>query len=421
MGSIYEYAHLVIAADMARDSDFGFFSARANYAQTITVPLHKKFAGGLDELYVEEHEAALIRRGHFLGKIETSLKDHKPEPVWSRGWCFRERMLASRVLHFTSHELVWECKTGTNCECGHVAPQDVYNPAATLKRDFEAARRIDSDSTASIWTWWSIVSAFSYCLLTIKTDRLPAISGAARQVQTQDLGPYFARLWREDMPRALLWCSERSPGSHCERPKPYVAPTWSWASIDGPVRPPHKTQSWDLDSSTGSIASNDGHTEESTTDTVHETSTVDSKSLDIVKEVNIAKIVAVHCKTDGEVDPFVQVLDGWLKLRAPVAQARVRCNDHMDVWPSLFSESDMRISSHHVFLDLSSDEAMVWDSNIQYDVLCVLLCHGCMYGIGALLLRPSTRVSGACERVGIVDEDDKIRFEDWPVETLTIV
>jgi len=294
----------------------------------------------------------------------------------------------------------------------------VSGPAATLKRDFEAARRIDSDSTASIWAWWSIVSAFSYCLLTIKTDRLPAISGAARQVQTQDLGPYFAGLWRGDMPRALLWLSARSPGSHCERPKSYVAPTWSWASIDGPVHPPHKTQSWDPDSSTGSIASNDGHTEESTTDTVHETSTVDSKSLDIVKEVNIAKIVDVHCKTDGEVDQFVQVLDGWLKLRAPVARARVR---RMAPRLSLFSESDVEISCHGVFLDLSSDEAMVWDSNIQYDVLCVLLCHGGLHGIGALLLRPSTRVSGAYERVGIAGVGDKIRFEDWPVETLTIV
>jgi hypothetical protein len=41
-------------------------------------------------------------------------------PVLKRGWCFQERLLSRRVLHFAQDELVWECKTGYGCECGYL-------------------------------------------------------------------------------------------------------------------------------------------------------------------------------------------------------------------------------------------------------------------------------------------------------------
>jgi hypothetical protein len=38
-------------------------------------------------------------------------------PLLTRAWVFQERLLASRVVHFSHHELVWECNQTGNCQC----------------------------------------------------------------------------------------------------------------------------------------------------------------------------------------------------------------------------------------------------------------------------------------------------------------
>lgn len=49
---------------------------------------------------------------------------------------------------------------------------------------------------------------------------------------------YVAGMWRRYLEGKLLWMAHgnHKPGS-CTRPREYRAPTWSWASIDGPVTP----------------------------------------------------------------------------------------------------------------------------------------------------------------------------------------
>lgn len=39
-------------------------------------------------------------------------------PLLSRAWGFQERLLATRAVHFTPSELVWECQEARWCECG---------------------------------------------------------------------------------------------------------------------------------------------------------------------------------------------------------------------------------------------------------------------------------------------------------------
>lgn len=38
-------------------------------------------------------------------------------PLFSRAWCFQERLLATRILHYTEQEIVFECRTGYQCKC----------------------------------------------------------------------------------------------------------------------------------------------------------------------------------------------------------------------------------------------------------------------------------------------------------------
>ena len=37
-----------------------------------------------------------------------------------RGWALQERLLATRVAHFTAIEVIWECNEQAACECGYL-------------------------------------------------------------------------------------------------------------------------------------------------------------------------------------------------------------------------------------------------------------------------------------------------------------
>ncbi|KAL5331591.1 hypothetical protein ACEPPN_001125 [Leptodophora sp. 'Broadleaf-Isolate-01'] len=81
--------------------------------------------------------------------------------------------------------------------------------------------------------WGSIMWNFTRCAITFPSDRFPAISGLAREVYRHTDWAYVAGLWKEYIHLGLLW-STRDVASPA---KEYVAPSWSWASLDirGPV------------------------------------------------------------------------------------------------------------------------------------------------------------------------------------------
>jgi hypothetical protein len=64
--------------------------------------------------------------------------------------------------------------------------------------------------------------------LTVSSDKLPAISGLAREIQIHTSATYKAGIWLEDDYRGLLWSYFDSG----RRIDPYRAPSWSWAAMD---------------------------------------------------------------------------------------------------------------------------------------------------------------------------------------------
>lgn len=78
-------------------------------------------------------------------------------------------------------------------------------------------------------TWYSIVSEYSNCQLTLAEDKLPALSGLASRFQAITKDEYIAGHWRINLEQSLFWTC--IPGAF--RVKLYRAPTWSWASIEG--------------------------------------------------------------------------------------------------------------------------------------------------------------------------------------------
>jgi hypothetical protein len=80
--------------------------------------------------------------------------------------------------------------------------------------------------------WKTCVNQYSKCHLTIKTDKLVAISGIAKFVgkTLSSDNTYLAGLWESEHILHMLWSNiSRLKGT---RVKTYRAPSWSWACLD---------------------------------------------------------------------------------------------------------------------------------------------------------------------------------------------
>ena len=70
----------------------------------------------------------------FYLRIDKQISHHEYDPVLAskklpdsqrlslhtRSWALQERILVTRIVHFTGQELVWECRTSSSCECRHL-------------------------------------------------------------------------------------------------------------------------------------------------------------------------------------------------------------------------------------------------------------------------------------------------------------
>jgi hypothetical protein len=141
-----------------------------------------------------------------------------------------------------------------------------------------------SDRDEVLLCWRTIVEEYSSRELTRASDKLPALSGLAHMVQAAIGSEYAAGLWFNDFLRGLLWRRARPSSaalnrvqsrataggevshslllrrfsnylsdfiaastSHNTHPmesptvsghaesSPYIAPSWSWASVKGPI------------------------------------------------------------------------------------------------------------------------------------------------------------------------------------------
>lgn len=82
--------------------------------------------------------------------------------------------------------------------------------------------------------WRNLIQGYSSCALTKPEDRLPAFAGIAKLFQEITGDEYLAGLWRSRFLDGLDW-RVREPQSDTTRS--YRAPSWSWASVNGPIKP----------------------------------------------------------------------------------------------------------------------------------------------------------------------------------------
>lgn len=225
-----------------------------------------------------------------------------------RGWVLQEQLLAQRTLYFSANQILWDCREGRCSEtypalCGAVAPRSDHSNGSAAKSLYhysplDEVRETIGEATSFIHRngthlpqnfgkeylmsgWCKFVTQYSRKQLTFEEDRLPAISGIAKQFAQATQYNWAAGLWLEQMPEILLWDTRSSvAASQQSRGR---GPTWSWASLG---RPCHFSPS-------------------------------------ILQDpFVVSKVLGVKCKTvDG--NPFGTVSEGTLRLLAPILELSI--------------------------------------------------------------------------------------------------
>ncbi|KAK0666983.1 heterokaryon incompatibility protein-domain-containing protein, partial [Cercophora samala] len=215
MASIYGNSHLNIAATASRDGRGGCFRPRRPSAlHPVKMTIHDRDFYLLDaEMWWEAFEKA---------------------PLNTRAWVLQERLLSPRVLHFDHDQLVWECNELTASER---YPHGINGliPAPRFLRN-----RLDSLLQTALLpgqelfhAWKPIIRAYSSCALTKSSDKLIALHGIASRIKDVLKASYSAGLFSTNLESQLLW--KVLENEKATRPDQHVAPSWSWASMIGPV------------------------------------------------------------------------------------------------------------------------------------------------------------------------------------------
>lgn len=243
MGDYYANAFFTIAASSSKNSTVPFINRRSLYYIPHRFPFGEDGNSGVHvrRLGVEGH---LAKRVRSVNINDVHIK--KLTMTHSQGWIWQESALSVRVLNFAPSELIWECRQEVKSECEY-EPQTL--PSLGLARKYHNVKEQPFE------LWQELVQSYSARNLGYFNDLLPAISGLAKRVQDQTGSRYFAGIWEEKLVPSLLWEVTRGFDRFAEPlpkvpnpidpttqvPKKCMAPSWSWASIEGWVRTSDKS------------------------------------------------------------------------------------------------------------------------------------------------------------------------------------
>jgi hypothetical protein len=313
-------------------------------------------------------------------------------PLLERGWVVQEQLLSRRVVYFGHDEVHFECR------------EKVYRES-----DWELFIDREGRPGGRVWgnlglsshicdVWDTVVHMYTERSLTMATDKLPALAGLARRHCDDTGDDYKAGLFVSSLLWQLQWLGRRDSDAiddDCSSTR-YIAPTWSWASYDGPVR----FNSHYIEGEKGPMA----------------------------------EVVEVVTVPESEENPFGRLLSGHLILRARIQSLRlVRRRTFGSEWSwdmgklaDAASLSAQRLdgrSSSHAGCQLDVD-ILPRECGSECVVECVLLWirtsfQGLMYAwYGIALKRVASKPLPVYERIGAVggavrDETSPVDFDEF--------
>lgn len=237
MTTIYRDCTITVSAMSSKKSDHGFLTKSPDDGEVVnweSAPINSLQDN-------DEDVQAMV--GRFDPRQEESLYDleyneEKKGPLARRGWTLQESVLSPRLLYYGANLIHWTCpsvRLSANGMRG-MHKRDKKYPAVTrvvfdgrLRRQRRFPRS-KKDMEDILLDYYGIVDSYCARKLTYPSDKFAAFSGITQRLQPV-LGDYLAGLWRCDLVRGLWWTKKVGGGPVSED----GAPSWSWASVDGPV------------------------------------------------------------------------------------------------------------------------------------------------------------------------------------------
>jgi hypothetical protein len=304
MADIFSNSQLTIAASHAASGAEGCFSLHLKRPYPLWGKRPRKVyhpalwdtfkTEGLDRDGIQKEFSVCIKPPHGL---YNDITGQPREPLLKRSWVFQEQILSPRILHFACGELYFECKSYVVCECsGWTARSDSSKWETRWRRAREVLLKRDKDrsmylkpreqNAREFEAYRALVETYTQLDITNELDRLPALSGVTSGRQDQ----YLAGMWRGILLESLHWAPAiptPQTTNWAHRPYHYRAPTWSWASIESPIR----------------------HVETEFYKSHH-------------SAIFLATVISAHCTPEGR-DPRGRVSNGTLKIRSHTVTAQV--------------------------------------------------------------------------------------------------
>lgn len=235
MHQVYSGSLCNISATSGRESSLGLFVKR-DPSLLLPCRIDMSWDDGPESSYQVDHTSFWASQ-----VLEASLNQ--------RAWVVQERLLSPRVLHFGHQQILWECRELDAAEkypeklpLVLASGQGFYKAIDPLTDDPHHNKNTEDQKLRIYQGWYRILGTYSDSLLTMPEDKLVAISGIARKVQTiMPDNRYVAGLWLGYLPSQLLWfvkdCKQCNGEPSIRQETPYRAPSFSWASLDGSITP----------------------------------------------------------------------------------------------------------------------------------------------------------------------------------------
>lgn len=210
IGAYYTNAFCLISALNASDSSTGLFTERPahRYETTSSVIGFDKRTN--EYVYLPRPRRTLSHEFHSA-------------PLLKRGWCFQERLLSSRFLHWSRNGLFWQCLEveRPRSEFPDKVDEDEFDTRISNTGIFHGLISHGGHG------WIRYVREYSSMAFSFQTDRLIAIDGLGTRLASLREDDYFAGIFRNHLSRGLTW---QSDPEDINRRKLDIFPSWSWAS-----------------------------------------------------------------------------------------------------------------------------------------------------------------------------------------------
>lgn len=216
MASIFRNALVTICAASGASCKDGFLNERRPYDCTVGPPVKLSFS-----LPDERVGSVLAEPLAWIGR------PGRREAIQKRAWTLQEYLLSGRILWFGSQQLRWICNESQHIDGGD-SSHETHMPSPFNR----------ATESANTWhDWYEMLADYSMRSMKRPEDKLSAFAGIADEYSLRlksflFSNEYFAGIWRVEFPIHLLWYVKGEK----RYPRPaYRAPSWSWASVDGPI------------------------------------------------------------------------------------------------------------------------------------------------------------------------------------------